>query len=169
MNDILKSFFALVVVALTSLVNATEYGGYLWWMLDEASVNEVTSRVGTPSYAKLHVSGGGKDYYMLNPFGGKEIYKDDAWGVLGVFQSAVAAEYATAEYKFIVELFDDSSNLLASFIEVAGDSFGNAYSDSFDPRYIYEFSGTNIPEPTGGMLTLVGFGLLALRRKQKKV
>lgn len=73
--------------------------------------------------------------------------------------------YGSDAYAYILELYKGS--------EFAGQSGALAY----DPQYMYNGIGSNpgmasfgdftsIPEPTGGMLMLIGMSVLALRRKR---
>ena len=76
---------------------------------------------------------------------------------------------------FYVELYNSSGDWLGRTTDVAYADLGNAVSSGFNPS----FSGVNsalghsgasftneVPEPTSGLLMLVGLGALALRRKR---
>ena len=80
----------------------------------------------------------------------------------------------TPEYNFIVELgnIDASDNwtTLAQSAAAAYSSLGDYIHETFDinPGQIAVWTPTKftVPEPSGGLLTIVGFAVLALRRKR---
>ncbi len=80
----------------------------------------------------------------------------------------------TPEYNFIVELgnIDASDNwtTLAQSAAAAYSSLGDYIHETFDinPGQIAVWTPTQftVPEPSGGLLTIVGFAVLALRRKR---
>ena len=75
---------------------------------------------------------------------------------------------------FYLELYDSAGNWLGQSNPIPYGSLGNAVSTGINA----EFSGVNnalgsatgasygVPEPTSGLLMLVGFGALALRRRK---
>ena len=83
----------------------------------------------------------------------------------------------TPEYSFIVELgnIDSSDNwtTVATSAAATYSSLGNYIHQTFDinPGQIAVWSPnmfTAVPEPSSGLLTLIGFAFLALRRKRKE-
>ena len=84
----------------------------------------------------------------------------------------------TPEYSFIVELgnIDSSDNwtTVATSASASYSSLGDYIHQTFDvnPGQIAVWTPshfTAVPEPTSGLLTLIGFAFLALRRKRKGV
>ena len=85
----------------------------------------------------------------------------------------------TPEYSFIVELgnIDSSDNwtTVATSAAATYSSLGNYIHQTFDinPGQIAVWAPTMfsapVPEPSSGLLTLIGFAFLALRRKRKEV
>ena len=82
----------------------------------------------------------------------------------------------TPEYSFIVELgnIDSSDNwtTVATSASASYSSLGDYIHQTFDvnPGQIAVWTPshfTAVPEPTSGLLTLIGFAFLALRRKRK--
>ena len=84
----------------------------------------------------------------------------------------------TPEYSFIVELgnIDSSDNwtTVATSAAATYSSLGNYIHQTFDinPGQIAVWAPTTfsvpVPEPSSGLLTLIGFAFLALRRKRKE-
>ncbi len=84
----------------------------------------------------------------------------------------------TPEYSFIVELgnIDSSDNwtTVATSAAASYSSLGNYIHQTFDinPGQIAVWAPTAfsvpVPEPSSGLLTLIGFAFLALRRKRKE-
>ena len=82
----------------------------------------------------------------------------------------------TPEYSFIVELgnIDSSDNwtTVATSAAATYSSLGNYIHPTFDinPGQIAVWAPTafSVPEPSSGLLTLIGFSFLALRRKRKE-
>ena len=84
----------------------------------------------------------------------------------------------TPEYSFVIELGNVSwDGNAASWVETVAVSKSAAYSDisryihtSFDPNptsgAVWAPTSYNVPEPSGGLLMLVGGALLALRRRK---
>ena len=84
----------------------------------------------------------------------------------------------TPEYSFIVELGNIDSNdnwtTVATSAAATYSSLGNYIHQTFDinPGQIAVWAPTAfsvpVPEPSSGLLTLIGFAFLALRRKRKE-
>ena len=94
--------------------------------------------------------------------------------------SGPKTDYASGEASFFAVIFDgatiaDSSNYYmttVSTVTVPGSgnkvvAFGNQSSATFGKTDAYTAAGWATPEPTSGMLLLLGGALLALRRKRK--
>ena len=159
----------------------------LWWQVgisnDDESLNDVqvtTFHEGVKSAAELGVSearirvAGTDEYLMMMPIDGSA---DSAMPVPTDWYATVVSPYAAAEYSFVIELgnwdWDTGTWTMIATSEVA------SYTDLKNAGHIAEWDGTDpsapsvwqptsyvIPEPSGGMLMLVGFALLALRRRR---
>ncbi len=78
---------------------------------------------------------------------------------------------AGTEYNFYFTITDNGQTFTSSSVtavaqasDVAGITFGNMASQTQNAS---NWGSGDIPEPTSGLLLLVGAGMLALRRKQK--
>ena len=139
-----------------------EYSSYFYWQVDDG--------VADFSYAQLRLSGGSQ-YFTIGDTAYTKV--GAAEGDLGRTTLAVAANlgsYASSEYSFLVEVFGEDDGLLAfsdtfSYDDIAG-SF--VYSDmgSTLSGTAYGVSVSNVPEPTSGVLLLLGLAALGLRRKR---
>ncbi|MBO7684932.1 MAG: PEP-CTERM sorting domain-containing protein [Kiritimatiellae bacterium] len=92
---------------------------------------------------------------------------------------AFITDYASAEYSFAIELgsYDSregwttlatSASLTYQQLQT-GDGTGGSYITTYDatvptPQGIWAPQAYNVPEPSSGLLVLIGAGLLALRR-----
>lgn len=85
------------------------------------------------------------------------------------------AAYADPQYNFVLELYVWNSS--AGALEYLSASDAVSYSDMLNAGYIYNNMSTAfsaysfsvpkpIPEPTGGILLVLGIGMLALKRKR---
>lgn len=87
------------------------------------------------------------------------------------FLNMIAAIGSTAlndSYKFQLELYGGDDNNILMLSSMLG--FNDANIRETGAGMIGTasvFTGFHVPEPTGGLLAMLGFGLLALRRKQK--
>lgn len=143
-----------------------EYSSYFYWQVDDS--------VADFSYAQLRLSGGSQ-YFTIGDTAYTKVGAETTGGAtLGQTTLAVAANlgsYASSEYSFLVEVFGEDDGLLAfsdtfSYDEIAG-SF--VYSDmgSTLSGTAYGVSVSNVPEPTSGVLLLLGLAALGLRRKRR--
>ncbi len=139
-----------------------EYSSYFYWQVDDS--------VADFSYAQLRLSGGSQ-YFTIGDTAYTKV--GAAEGDLGRTTLAVAANlgsYASSEYSFLVEVFGEDDGLLAfsdtfSYDDIAG-SF--VYSDmgSTLSGTAYGVTISSVPEPTSGVLLLLGLAALGLRRKR---
>ena len=175
--------FALPLVILSARADVE----VLWWQvgdpLDDSSLSDVqitTFHEGVKSAADLGVSearirvAGTDEYLMMMPIDGSA---DPALPVPADWYASVVSPYASAEYSFAIELGNWDWETGTWTMIATSDAV--SYTTLKTAGHIAEWDGTDpsapavwnptsyvIPEPSGGMLMLVGFALLALRRRR---
>jgi len=156
----------------------------LWWQvgdpLDDSSLESVTVTTfheGDKTAAELGVTDArirvaGTDVYLpMMDLGDVGMPLPMDW------YASVISPYASAEYSFVIELGNWDWN--AGTWTMIATSEAASYSALVSAGHIYDWDGMTpvppstwqptsyvIPEPSGGMLMLVGFALLALRRRR---
>ena len=94
---------------------------------------------------------------------------------------AFVTEYASAEYSFAIELGSYDSGEWTTLATSAsltyqqlqtGDGVNGSYLTTYDatlpmPQGIWAPKSYNVPEPSSGLLVLIGASLLALRRRRR--
>ena len=171
----------LIVSALAALsfgaLSAADTDQYLWWMIDDKV--KITNFDGTEGSldgltAKIAVDGG-TTYLNLydNSYDGVSFGKAVAATDVKDFDIfAGIGDYGYAN-SFIVELWNETTNTKEFTSEQMSYSALSAYIGSMKgmdtPSSVYSVkSFTAVPEPTSGLLLLLGVAGLALRRKNKK-
>ena len=182
MNKMMKTVVASVLLALGLSVRAD----YLLWQVEQTAKDAIPF-----TYAKLSVKGDSlteptylsvvawtEDGPDLSSVPVQKIghskFETEQTGLSVLQCYANLGEYANSAYSFAVELYtfeDDAPFLVGVSNYVRYDEMKkqfHVYSDmslsGINP-YIYgKFQ--SVPEPTGGLLVLMGLGALALRRKR---
>lgn len=167
MKNIFKSL--LLTAALVFGASAYAADSYLYWMLQDTQKD-------TPAawtYAMVKVIGASEDrsakaaaYLTSYDYAGVQKFGKESDGTYDYISSTLAmigSEYLNNSYKFIVELYN-GNELAAYSSAIMGDKI--VAGSSVEGLTDNAFGGLQVPEPTSGMLALLGFGLLALRRKR---
>ena len=163
MKNIFKTLAAAAMLTVGGTVSADSV---LYWMLQD---NFASGLRDTYSYAKVAVvqadGGGTVTYLTVYPGSSSEQFSGElTWGQYAQIGSTVLND----NYKYFVELFNNSGEQIGLSNYLAySDISSHIGSDSAIIGSAAVFTGVHIPEPTSGLLALLGFGLLALRRKQK--
>jgi small-conductance mechanosensitive channel len=182
----MKKLIILTIAACTAVLTAKAVDSYLYWMVDVsdnanyafnyATIKGIDSKGTVSDYLSFYGSGSSDAL-------GTKVYSTtyteaDSWA-LGTTTGEGAftgVDGYGAGSKFLVELWADGATQNDAASRIA---YGYlAYADVMDS--IYKTMGTSgasafvvgasqlVPEPTSGLLAILGFAALALRRKQKK-
>lgn len=161
MKTLIKSFAVAAAMLLSASVVAAD-ASYLYWMTDNLSGFQGREDW---SFAKV-AYGDGTD--VVGYLGNNEQFTatDMLGGEFMMMRVALGSVTLADSYKFAIELFnsDDKVVGISSWITPGASAFG----DEIMAPGQASFGGFHVPEPTSGLLMLLGFGALALRRKQKK-
>lgn len=167
MKKTLIAFAALCA----AFVATAEGDSLLYWMVndpyDMARGNSTTHPIAF-DYAMISIDGGASYLKIYNTSG--DLLGDELgvnYGSTSVAGPVYAGYFdASSSPSFLLQLFDDDENLVGwrtyAYSEVAG-SVMNAYSGGGGSPFKVE--GV-IPEPSCGLLTLVGLAVMALRRRR---
>lgn len=161
MNKMVKFLF---LIATTACIGSANADSYLYWLVGDAG--PYTSA----DYAKIAYTtdDGATSTYLVNANPGAADGQVNFYNFMVEQYALIGSTELGSSYKFFVELYSDTDDRLGVTKMLAYD----AIKDAIGPDFLYitdqaKFSAA-IPEPTSGLLALLGFGLLALRRKQKK-
>ena len=174
MKKMITTGFMTLVTGLVSLALHAEDYKYLYWMVDEThdadkyEFTYATVKADDSSYLHLYNQSGdtGADRFYIS---------DYATADLGLATSAGFAGLGTDSYigsTFLFELWrenddGDDDTLVAwksvAYSALAGNIFANTQTDSGESPFVVS---NVIPEPTSGMLLLIGIAGLAIRRRR---
>ena len=171
-----KLFFAAVCVLAGWAVHAEA----MYWQLNDSTIQGVTPSQWTMAQIEVYQNGSPltTPTYLH--------YLDDADATLmeqgssGAWFDVTAYKNGSPEYSFVLELVNNdlevqaaSSPMSYSTLASNGRIVSNSVFDSLTPvNYStynvgsYSGAGIDVPEPTSGLLMLLGASLLALRRRQ---
>ena len=162
----MKKFTVAAFVALASLAARSEY---LYWMIDQPDP-EVDNYIGSFDYATVKM--GDDVLYLYSAEGvelGTEVVPDGASMAEGAY--ALVSNYSglPAETQFLFELWSDGSADRVGWASYTKGEIARYVVDSFNQMGGSPLAVTQprlIPEPTSGILLLLGMAGLALRRRR---
>lgn len=158
-------FTKLFACACAVFVGATIQASTLYWQVDTEATTGIDYEYAqvavhtTSPQAYLNVAGEGTPYVAE---GSGAVYLD-------------LSTYGTSGYSFAVELLDANLNVVGTSSTVTYDTLlasGYISSGGIDaPKsgsYLFSTAGSySVPEPTSGVLLLIGGAMLALRRRRR--
>ena len=164
------------ILALTTLVAAlcasADSDQYLYWMIsDQATVGGQSLRDVGASFARVRVEGATDYLNLYSELGGENLGKyypstDYFADPVALYAGAFAGDGIT----FLVELYSDQSFAEDTMVGVAFVPYASEYITSGGmgqpPKFVDISSFYAVPEPTSGLLLLLGVAGLALRRKR---
>ena len=167
-----------IVLMASLLLALAARADYLLWQVNQTGAEEPVSF----AFARLTVKGYGVEAGTYLPQAGTNgktdvlhaTFPESENGLATLASYADLGEYANSAYSFAVELYafeGGAPSLVGVSDYVRYDQMMkqfHVYSDmslsGIDP-YVYR-TFQSVPEPTGGLLVLMGLGALALRRKR---
>lgn len=161
MNKMIKFLF---LAATTVCIGSANADSYLYWLVGDAGP------YAGADYAKIAFTtdDGATATYLVNGNPGAAVGQENFYNFMVEQYALIGSTELGSSYKFFVELYSDTDGKLGVTQMLAYDAIKNAIGPDFLSITDQAKFSAAIPEPTSGMLALLGFGLLALRRKQKK-
>lgn len=161
----MTSFKKLVLLAVVAVGVLAGRADALYWMVDTKAGNAWYTSSEDWSYAQLFATDGTE--------GSRIELTDNAFIEKGSGPFlADLGDYGNATYSFFVELYNSSGKLIHK-------GFAFSYNDLLGSDYISTagvktptvlatggWNGAAVPEPTSGVLLLIGGAMLALRRRR---
>lgn len=174
------SLKALLLIAALFVVGFAQAESWLWWLVDTEGKKYTTGEDMLFDYAKVRAVNGDDSVYLnvASVDGGavdperpdifvpefNPDYYLDAYAVM-----PTDGTYLQAGSQYIIELYYHGvlsaqstttyENIMNNIVSSGNPTAGTAFAPT-------EF--TSVPEPSGGLLTLLGVALLALKRKNSK-
>ena len=164
-----KSIVGIIAGVAVAFASATTFASedrYIYWMIDQDESSGIAFK-----YATISIDGGTS---FLNAYSGAtELGPKVGFGPgntgydIGPVYSGTF-DGSDVGMTFLVELYNDSNGKVGrqvlDYNEVASSIFGGLNISGAKAAVFSNF--TPVPEPTGGMLVLLGIAGLALRRKK---
>ena len=168
----MKNVLKIAALALVSLVAVTVKAEALYWQVDQGSTDQEFQ------YAILKVTGGGLSDPQQLAGAAAEGTAPDQFVSL---QNTDISSYASSGYSFFVELANYDNGSWKTVTAGTPVSYDNLYSGGYvatsfqQGLNISQSGGYNlgagaaaVPEPSSGLLLLMGGAMLALRRRRQK-
>lgn len=166
---------SLLLATILGATGAFAADSYLYWMIDTSSANDFTysyvriKDASTDKYLTIYDSAFDYAYTDGSGDGVAKTYIKMADDMNSGFYASLA-DIDPASASFIVELYSSSDKFLArNFSASTGEIAGYIYSGGIAPMPVSPWmaGSFDIPEPSSGLLVLVGCALLGLRRRRQ--
>jgi hypothetical protein len=195
-KDAITRGAVMLLVAMVSFSALADSEMVLWWLvgndtdtedLSDITINtfhqgQQTAESMDVHYARMKVvgTGGVEDYLSILNLDDSTPPTIPSINIPGEAYSTVITPYASPSYSFIIELGNwenDTWTMVAmseavSYTQLVNDHHVNVWSDqTLNPQVpdVWAVSSYTVPEPTSGLLLIVGGALLALRRRRRLV
>lgn len=172
----------LILGVLITLSAVCANAAYLYWQVTEADVAGSSQEVNagrvwavssSASYDWAIANTGGDTGWTLCNLADDTSYQIFGYGGGTAVGSVIVENYYGSDYKYFVEIGHWAADTFTAtkYAEVAGTS-AVVYTDALSGQAaaaaaaLTAYTYQTAPEPTSGLLTLVGMALLGLRRKR---
>ena len=138
----------------------------LFWQIDQETA-ERGYKGDDAAYAVLHATQTGSSADKAIVVAGYDLSEGTAW-------STDLGTYGSSDYSFFVELLNNSGTSV--FTQASPVSYDSLVSSGYVSATALSvpaaaltggFNGASVPEPTSGVLLLIGGAMLALRRRRR--
>lgn len=169
----MKRLMMLFAVAVLSM--ATQAGA-MYWQVSSANNTNVSADKWTMARVEVYQGGAGTGNYL-------QIWDGESWssGVSyvdkteeGAWFDVTAYASGSPEYSFVLELVNNDlevqgTSAAVSYSKLVSDKVITSSFDSIAPGSYTSWNQgfVDIPEPTSGLMLLLGASMLALRRRKK--
>lgn len=164
---LVKKLVLAAVVVLTGVAQADA----LYWQVDTQAA-DAFYKGDDVAFAAVYATSTSESYSYANREYVSSITMDS--GTKGAPQMADLGSYGSSSYSFFVELYNASGEVLHTgyantYNQLLGSGYISTSKDAFAPTVLASggYNGASVPEPTSGMLLLMGGALLALRRRRQ--
>lgn len=173
MKKILALFTVMLLACVAHAASSVSRTGYVYWTLDPVSQS---SQYAFVMFASQADASSEKVYLTIGDTNQTVAYNQSTYPTTtdlgGSFYSPVAND--SGEVSYFLELYDVNG-------QIVGTSEAVTYAELLNGGFVYEdmsvtgvtdpyhFAVSAVPEPTGGLLLVLGACVLALRRKRTDV
>ena len=156
-------------LVLLGAVSAFADDSYLYWMVGDGAPDYAYARVRDQNGTYLNIYDSGFDYQYTEATGDKSGVSKGTVNDFKSYGEGFYAQLGSSSSSFFVELYNSSDKFVAQSGPLAY-SLAAIYSGGMatPPSTPSSFSSFAIPEPSSGLLMLVGCAVLGLRRRKQK-